>query len=279
MAAQFFSSLADNALLFVAIDLLTSMKAPASLTPLLKLLFVLFYVLLAAFVGAFADALPKGRVMFIANLIKIVGCLLIFVHVHPLVAYAVVGFGAAVYSPAKYGILTELLPPEKLVAANGWIEGLTVTSIILGTVLGGTLVGRAHLDLPARLRHAVDRHRHRHADRSGAVRGGRHLHAGGAVQPAHSRHRRALRPPGAQPDQADRRFRQLLGHAVERQAGPDFAGRDHAVLGRRRHLAADRAEVGREVAAHALRTRRPAWSAWSRSASRSARPHRRASSR
>jgi LPLT family lysophospholipid transporter-like MFS transporter len=140
MAAQFFSSLADNALLFVAIDLLTSRNAPAQFTPLLKLSFVLFYVLLAAFVGAFADALPKGRVMFIANLIKISGCALLFFHVHPLLAYAVVGFGAAVYSPAKYGILTELLPPEKLVAANGWIEGLTVMSIIFGTVMGGALV-------------------------------------------------------------------------------------------------------------------------------------------
>ncbi|MCD2516265.1 lysophospholipid transporter LplT [Massilia sp. G4R7] len=140
MAAQFFSSLADNALLFVAISLLTSMNAPASLTPLLKLSFVLFYVLLAAFVGAFADSLPKGRVMFIANLIKISGCALMFFSVHPLLAYAVVGFGAAVYSPAKYGILTELLPPEKLVPANGWIEGLTVMSIILGTVAGGALV-------------------------------------------------------------------------------------------------------------------------------------------
>jgi LPLT family lysophospholipid transporter-like MFS transporter len=143
MAAQFLSSLADNALLFVAIDLLISMKAPASLTPLLKLSFVLFYVLLAAFVGAFADALPKGRVMFIANLIKIGGCALLFFHVHPLLAYAVVGFGAAVYSPAKYGILTELLPAEKLVEANGWIEGLTVMSIILGTVMGGALVSAA----------------------------------------------------------------------------------------------------------------------------------------
>jgi LPLT family lysophospholipid transporter-like MFS transporter len=140
MAAQFFSSLADNALLFVAIDLLVSMKSPAWITPLLKLSFVLFYVLLAAFVGAFADGLPKGRVMFIANLIKILGCALIFVQVHPLLAYAVVGFGAAIYSPAKYGILTELLPAERLVAANGWIEGLTVTSIILGTVMGGALV-------------------------------------------------------------------------------------------------------------------------------------------
>jgi hypothetical protein len=154
MAAQFFSSLADNALIFVSIGLLTAMKAPASLAPLLKLSFVLFYVLLAAFVGAFADSMPKGRVMFIANLIKVSGCCLIFFGVHPLIACAVVGFGAAVYSPAKYGILTELLPAERLVAANGWIEGLTVMSIILGAAMGGALVS-AHgsawlmtLDLP-----------------------------------------------------------------------------------------------------------------------------------
>ncbi len=140
MAAQFFSSLADNALLIAAIALLTTMSSPAWMTPLLKLFFVLSYVLLAAFVGAFADALPKGRVMFITNLIKVFGCGMMFFHVHPLFAYAMVGFGAAAYSPAKYGILTELLPPEKLVAANGWIEGLTVASIILGTVLGGALV-------------------------------------------------------------------------------------------------------------------------------------------
>jgi len=154
MAAQFFSSLADNALIFVAIGLLTAMKAPAELTPLLKLSFVLFYVLLAAFVGAFADSMPKGRVMFIANLIKVSGCSLVFFGVHPLVACAVVGFGAAVYSPAKYGILTELLPPEKLVAANGWIEGLTVMSIIFGTVMGGALISEhggawlMNLDIP-----------------------------------------------------------------------------------------------------------------------------------
>ena len=140
MAAQFFSSLADNALLIAAIALLTTMQSPDWMTPLLKLFFVLSYVLLAAFVGAFADALPKGRVMFITNLIKIVGCAMMFFHVHPLLAYAVVGFGAAAYSPAKYGILTELLPAEKLVAANGWIEGLTVASIILGTVMGGALI-------------------------------------------------------------------------------------------------------------------------------------------
>ena len=142
MAAQFFSSLADNALLFVAIDLLINMNSPGWITPLLKLSFTLFYVLLAAFVGAFADSMPKGKVMFISNLIKVGGCLLIFANVHPLLAYAIVGFGAAVYSPAKYGILTELLPAEKLVAANGWVEGLTVMSIIFGTVMGGALVGQ-----------------------------------------------------------------------------------------------------------------------------------------
>ena len=142
IAAQFFSSLADNALLIVSIALLTTMHAPAWMTPMLKLFFVLSYVVLAPFVGAFADAFPKGRVMFITNLVKISGCVMMFLHVHPLLAYAVVGFGAAAYSPAKYGILTELLPAEKLVEANGWIEGMTVLSIILGTVMGGALVSQ-----------------------------------------------------------------------------------------------------------------------------------------
>lgn len=140
MAAQFFSSLADNALLIAAIALLITMDAPAWMTPLLKFSFALSYVILAAFVGAFADSRPKGKVMFFTNLIKISGCALMFVDVHPVIAYGVVGFGAAAYSPAKYGILTELLPPEKLVAANGWIEGLTISSIILGVVLGGKLI-------------------------------------------------------------------------------------------------------------------------------------------
>ncbi|MCX8114715.1 MAG: lysophospholipid transporter LplT, partial [Burkholderiaceae bacterium] len=140
MAAQFFSSLADNALLIAAIALLREIHAPEWMTPMLKLFFFVSYVGLAAFVGAFADSMPKGRVMFITNTVKIGGCLLMFFGTHPLLAYAVVGLGAAAYSPAKYGILTELLPPEKLVIANGWIEGLTVASIILGFVVGGVLV-------------------------------------------------------------------------------------------------------------------------------------------
>jgi MFS family permease len=154
MAAQFFSSLADNALLVGAIELLKSNGAPAWHVPALTPMFALFYVVLAPFVGAFADAVPKGKVMFVSNAIKVLGCLLMLFGGHPLLAYAVVGLGAAAYSPAKYGILTELLPSSQLVKANGWIEGLTIGSIIFGVLLGGQLVGRgvaSHLlafDLP-----------------------------------------------------------------------------------------------------------------------------------
>lgn len=154
MSAQFFSSLADNALFVAAVELLkTSGQAEwqrAALVPM----FALFYVILAPFVGAFADAVPKGKVMFFSNLVKVVGCLMMLFGTHPLLSYAIVGLGAAAYSPAKYGILTELLPNSQLVKANGWIEGLTIASIILGVLLGGQLVGHAvapHLlaiDLP-----------------------------------------------------------------------------------------------------------------------------------
>jgi LPLT family lysophospholipid transporter-like MFS transporter len=119
LSAQFLSALADNALLFAAIALLAEMNAPTWHQPLLLQFFVLAYIVLAPFVGAFADSRPKGQVMFISNGIKL--------------------FGAATYSPAKYGILTELLPKEYLVAANGWVEGLTVAAIILGAIVGGLL--------------------------------------------------------------------------------------------------------------------------------------------
>ncbi|MDW8468468.1 MAG: lysophospholipid transporter LplT [Burkholderiales bacterium] len=140
MAAQFFSSLADNALLIAAIALLMQADSPSWVTPYLKFFFVVSYVVLAPYVGAFADRLPKGTVMFISNAVKIAGCALMLAGVDPLLSYALVGLGAAAYSPAKYGILTEYLPHSKLVAANGWIEGLTVASIILGTMLGGVLI-------------------------------------------------------------------------------------------------------------------------------------------
>ena len=141
MSAQFFSSLADNALFVAAVEMLRTDGAPEWQRAALVPMFALFYVVLAPFVGAFADAVPKGRVMFVSNAIKVVGCLMMLFGSHPLMAYAIVGLGAAAYSPAKYGILTELLPPSQLVKANGWIEGLTIASIILGVLLGGQLVG------------------------------------------------------------------------------------------------------------------------------------------
>ncbi len=140
LAAQFLSALADNALLFAAIALLKDLHAPAWHTPVLQEAFIFSYIVLAPFVGAFADSLPKGRVMFVSNNIKIAGCLAMLAGFDPLLAYGLVGLGAATYSPAKYGILTEYLPPDKLVLANSWMEGLTVLAIVLGAVIGGTLI-------------------------------------------------------------------------------------------------------------------------------------------
>jgi MFS family permease len=151
IAAQFFSSLADNALFIASVALIQQLDGPGWMTPMIKWSFALSYVVLAAFVGAFADSFPKGKVMFMTNTIKIAGCLLMFMyarmgfeHHHQVyvvcLAYALVGVGAAAYSPAKYGIITELLPPEQLVKGNSWIEGLTVVSIILGVVVGGALI-------------------------------------------------------------------------------------------------------------------------------------------
>ena len=154
MSAQFFSSLADNALFVGAVQLLRTSGAPEWQQAALVPMFALFYVILAPFVGAFADAQPKGQVMLYSNGVKVLGCLMMLFGSHPLIAYAVVGLGAAAYSPAKYGILTELLPASQLVKANGWIEGLTIASIILGVLLGGQLVSHVvaqHLlaiDLP-----------------------------------------------------------------------------------------------------------------------------------
>jgi MFS transporter, LPLT family, lysophospholipid transporter len=139
LIAQFFSAIADNALLFACIALLSKLNAPEWHVPFLKETFVVSYIILAPFVGSFADALPKGKVMLISNSIKFFGCALAYFGVPPLFAYAIVGFGAAAYSPAKYGILTEMLPTNQLIKANAWMEGTTVTAIILGPVLGSTI--------------------------------------------------------------------------------------------------------------------------------------------
>ncbi|MFC5496488.1 lysophospholipid transporter LplT [Caenimonas terrae] len=146
MSAQFFSSLADQALFVAAVELIKGSGGAEWQRAALVPIFALFYVILAPWLGAFADAFPKRNVMLASNAIKVVGCLTMLMGVHPLMAYAIVGLGAAAYSPAKYGILTELLPASQLVKANGWIEGLTIASIILGILLGGQLVGHAISD-------------------------------------------------------------------------------------------------------------------------------------
>ena len=140
LGAQFLSALADNALFIAAISLLKQQHAPEWHLSMLLWCFTLSYVILAPFAGSFADALHKGRAMMICNGIKLLGCFGMLVGAPPLLSYALVGFGAAAYSPAKYGIITEYLPHEKLVAANGWLEGATVTAIVFGTVLGGLLI-------------------------------------------------------------------------------------------------------------------------------------------
>jgi MFS family permease len=144
VGAQFFSTLADSALFILCVSLVTTLAFPAWMTPLLKMGFVLSYILLAPFAGALADRFPKGRVMLVTNTVKMLGCSLILAKANPLLAYGIVGFGASAYSPAKYGILAEVLPAPRLVAANGWIEGTTVLSMILGTVLGGLISANAH---------------------------------------------------------------------------------------------------------------------------------------
>jgi LPLT family lysophospholipid transporter-like MFS transporter len=139
VGAQFFSSLADSALFILCVSLISTLAFPEWMTPMLKMGFVLSYILLAPFAGAFADTFPKGRVMLVTNTIKMFGCSLILAKANPLLAYGIVGFGASAYSPAKYGILAEVLPARRLVAANSWIEGTTVVAMILGTILGGLI--------------------------------------------------------------------------------------------------------------------------------------------
>ncbi len=140
IAAQFSSALADNALLIVSIALLQQQGRPGWWAPLLKFSFMLAYVLLAPFVGVLADSVAKGRWMMAMNALKVLGLAALMAGVHPLLALMWVGVGAAAYAPAKYGLVTELVPPRQLVAANGWIEVTTVLAALGGTVLGGLLV-------------------------------------------------------------------------------------------------------------------------------------------
>ena len=150
LGVQFLSTLADNAFLIVAIARVLELDGPAWLIPILKISFTLFYVLLAPFVGALADAFPKGRVMLLANALKVLALGLLLLGCDPVLAIGLAGLGSAIYAPAKYGLITELLPARALVRANGYFESATVCAVIFGTVLGGLLVSARmpHLSLP-----------------------------------------------------------------------------------------------------------------------------------
>jgi len=140
IGAQFASALADNALLIVTIALLQERGLPGWWAPMLKLGLTVSYVVLAPFVGPLADAVPKARLMAWMNGVKVLGVLALLTGAHPVAAFAVVGFGAAAYAPAKYGLITELVTTHRLVAANGWLEVSVVCAVLLGTVVGGVLV-------------------------------------------------------------------------------------------------------------------------------------------
>jgi LPLT family lysophospholipid transporter-like MFS transporter len=139
LAAQFLSAMADNALLFGALALLRIDRYPDWSAPLLQEFFVGAYIIIAPFAGPFADALPKGRVMLISNGLKLAGALGMCLGLNPFLAYGLVGLGAAAYSPAKYGILSELVPAALLVKANGLMESSTIAAILSGAIAGGTL--------------------------------------------------------------------------------------------------------------------------------------------
>lgn len=143
VSAQFFSGLADNAVLILAMAFLHEQGYPVWWAPLMKLAFTLSYVLLAPVLGPLADAFPKARLMACLNALKLMGLLLMPLGVHPALSFALIGLAAAAYAPAKYGLMIESVSTRQLVHANAWLEVSVVLSVILGTVLGGVLVGLA----------------------------------------------------------------------------------------------------------------------------------------
>jgi MFS family permease len=141
IGAQFASALADNALLILGIYFLKEQGYPSWWAPMLKFSLTLAYVVLASVVGPVADAFHKNRLMALMNALKILGVLVLLSGVHPVFAFALIGLGASVYAPSKYGLVTESVPPRLLVRANAWLEVSVVLSVILGIALGGALTG------------------------------------------------------------------------------------------------------------------------------------------
>ena len=137
--AQFLSAFGDNALLFVTLAVLRQQFYPDWSQPILQMVFVGAYILFAPFVGQIADSFAKGRVMMLANSLKLLGAVCICMKLDPFIGYTLVGIGAAAYSPAKYGILGELTTGSGLVKANGLMESSTIVAILLGSIVGGIL--------------------------------------------------------------------------------------------------------------------------------------------
>lgn len=140
ISAQFASGLADNALLILGIAFLSEQGYPGWWAPLLKFSFTLSYVFMAPLMGPLADAFSKAKLMACMNALKVVGVAFIFTSLHPMLAFAIAGMAASAYAPAKYGLVTETVPAEQLVKANGWLEVTVVMAVILGTACGGLLV-------------------------------------------------------------------------------------------------------------------------------------------
>ncbi len=144
LLAQFLSAFGDNAILFAVIALvMQSSELSSWYIPALQSVFILAYILLAPFAGPFADQRPKRIVLLLGNLLKAAGALLILIHVEPLIAFLLVGAGAAIYSPAKYGILPELVDEQQLVKINSWVEGSTIVAILLGMLVGAKLADQS----------------------------------------------------------------------------------------------------------------------------------------
>ena len=144
LVAQFLSAFADNAILFAVIALvLQSSELPGWYIPALQSMFILAYILLAPFAGPFADQRPKRIVLLFGNLLKACGATLILIQVEPLIAFLLVGAGAAIYSPAKYGILPELVDEQQLIKVNSWVEGSTIVAILLGMLVGAKLADQS----------------------------------------------------------------------------------------------------------------------------------------
>ena len=167
LAGQFLGAFGDNFLLKAILGPLTYQQTSGRVTEqyvnnqnsLFGLAFFVPFIVLAPVAGFLNDRMPKTSWLFGGNLLKLfgtaVGLFGVWLHhgdfessrIWQVVGYALVGIGACVYSPAKYGILPEILPADRLVKANGTVEMLTLVAI-LGGIGGGAAFYDYFLSVP-----------------------------------------------------------------------------------------------------------------------------------